>query len=213
LHGKPLELKADALEDNESPGAPVLPESLYEAQLELRLGKAPEWVGPAKTEWETLRAQVLPPFAIAEIAGQDLHKENFPLGDLLKDWSDMMAAQELGWAVPLQLAAPVPEVSLDKDYVLLRTILQAMATYASPLPVKDEEKTLEAGKSVYALPPALKVDVVATDQEVTISLPMPSDAQAQAKNKAALLRAEELAPACGASLLVEPTSLKLTIPR
>jgi Domain of unknown function (DUF4955)/Pectate lyase superfamily protein len=213
LHGKPLELKADALEDNESPGAPVLPESLYEAQLELRLGKAPEWVGPAKTEWETLRAQVLPPFAIAEIAGQDLHKENFPLGDLLKDWSDMMAAQELGWAVPLELTAPVPEVSLDKDYVLLRTILQAMATYASPLPVKDEEKTLEAGKSVYALPPALKVEVVVTDQEVTISLPIQSNAKAQVKNKAALLRAEELAPVCGASLLVEPTSLKLTVPR
>ena len=213
LHGKPLELKADSVADNESPGAPVTPESLYEAQLELRLGKAPEWVGKTKTEWETLRAQTLPPFALSDIPKSDLHAENFALADLLKDWSDMMAGQELGWAVPIELSSPVPDVDWDKDYTLLRTILQAMVTYASPLPDKDEEKTKAAGKSVYALSPALKVDVVATDKEVAISMPIQSDAKAQGKNKAALRRAEELAAACGASLLVEPSSLKLTVPR
>ena len=213
LHGKPLELKAESVADNESPGAPVTPESLYEAQLELRLGKTPEWVGKTKTEWESLRAQTLPPFAVSDISKDDLHEENFALPDLLKDWSDTMAGQELGWAVPIELSAPVPDVRWNKDYVLLRTILQAMATYASPLPDKDEEKTKGAGKSVYALSPALKVDVSATDKEVTISMPIQSDAKAQGKTKAALRRAEELASACGAALLIEPYSLRLTVPR
>jgi len=213
LHGQPLELKSDALADNESPGTPVTPESLYEAQLELRLGKMPEWVGQAKTEWETFQAQPLPPFAVDEIAKDDLHEENFVLGDLFNDWEGQMAGQELGWGAPLELPSPVPEVSLHKDYVLLRTILQAMATYASPLPAKDDAKTAEAGKSVYATPPPLKVEVMANDKEVTISLPIQSNAKAQAKNEKALSVAKELAPACGASLLVEPASLKLTVPR
>jgi len=212
LHGKPLELKADALADNESPGTPVTPESLYEAQLELRLGKTPDWVGQAKAEWEKLRAQTLPPFAVEEIAKDDLHEENFALGDLLKDWEGQMAGQELGWGAPLEIPAPFPEVSLHKDYVLLRTILQAMATYASPLPSKDDAKS-GGGKSVYATPPALKVELAVTNGEVTISLPIQSNAKAQAKNERALRVANELAPACGASLLVEPTSLKLTVPR
>lgn len=212
LHGKPLELKEDALEGNESPGAPVLPESLYEAQLELRLGQAPAWVGQAKTEWEKLRAQTLPPFAVADIAKGDLHEEDFAFGDLLKDWSAMMANQELGWAVPLELSPEIPAVRLREDYVLLRTIVQAMATYASPLPVKDEEKTLEAGKSVYALSPLLKVDVAANDKELTISMPVQSDAKAQGKNAASLRVVQELASAIGATLLVEPATLKLTVP-
>ena len=212
LHGKPLELKEDALEGNELPGAPVLPDSLYEAQLELRLGQAPEWVGQTKTDWEKLRAQTLPPFAVADIAKGDLHEEDFALDDLLKDWSAMMANQELGWAVPLELPPEVPAVRLREDYVLLRTIVQAMATYASPLPVKDEEKTLEAGKSVYVLSPALKVEVAANDKDLTISMPIQSDAKAQRKNAGALRVAQELSSACGATLLAEPASLTLTVP-
>jgi hypothetical protein len=212
LHGKPLELKADALEGNESPGAPVAPESLYEAQLELRLGKAPDWVGQSKAEWEKLRTQSLPPFAVDEIAKGDLHEEDFALEDLIKDWSAMMAGQELGWAVPLELSPEVSSVRLREDYVVLRTILQSMATYASPLPAKDEEKTQEAGKTVYALSPALKVDVITNDKELTISMPIQSDAKAQRKNADALRAAQELSPVIGATLLVEPTSLKLSVP-
>ena len=124
----------------------------------------------------------------------------------------MMANQELGWAVPLELPPEVPAVRLREDYVLLRTIVQAMATYASPLPVKDEEKTLEAGKSVYVLSPALKVEVTANDKDLTISMPIQSDAKAQRKNAGALRVAQELSSACGATLLAEPASLTLTVP-
>lgn len=40
----------------ESYGAPVEPESLYEAQLALRLGAAPAWVADDKAEWKKIQA-------------------------------------------------------------------------------------------------------------------------------------------------------------
>jgi hypothetical protein len=39
----------------ESNGSPVEPESLFEAQLALRLGKLPIWLNTLHKEWETLR--------------------------------------------------------------------------------------------------------------------------------------------------------------
>jgi hypothetical protein len=60
LHGKPVALVAEALEGNESQGEKVTPESLYEAQLLLRLGKLPDWVGSAQKDWEKVVALELP---------------------------------------------------------------------------------------------------------------------------------------------------------
>jgi hypothetical protein len=46
---------------NESPGAAVQPESLFEAQLALRLGgAAPAWVARAREEWAGLQKESLP---------------------------------------------------------------------------------------------------------------------------------------------------------
>ena len=53
-----------------------------------------------------------------------------------------MAGQELGWGAPLELPSPVPEVSLHKDYVLLRTILQAMAGHIGAPVVTLRERDL-----------------------------------------------------------------------
>ena len=201
LHGKPVKLKEDSVEANECPGAPVTPESLYEAQLALRLSKLPDWVGSARKEWEKVKAVELPPYAVSDIAKHDLHEEEFALADLLKDWQAQMANQELGWAVPVELPASVPEVKWKKDYVLLRTVLQAMATYANPVGKKD------------APVPAMKVNVEVTPGEVVFQMPMQSDAKAQKKNQDALRVAKELAPACQGVLVAEPTSLKLTLKR
>jgi hypothetical protein len=201
LHGKPVALKEDSVEANECPGAPVTPESLYEAQLALRLGKLPDWVEPARKEWEGIRALELPPYAVADIEKHDLHEEEFTLAELLKDWQGQMANQELGWAVPMELPASVPEVKWKRDYVLLRTVLQAMATYANPIGKKD------------APVPAMKVNVEVKPGEVVFQMPMQSDAKAQKKNQDALRVAKELAPACQGVLVAEPTSLKLTLKR
>jgi hypothetical protein len=201
LHGKPVKLKEDSVEANECPGSPVAPESLYEAQLALRLGKLPDWVGSARKEWEGIRALELPPYAVADIGKHDLHEEEFALQDLLKDWQGQMANQELGWAVPIELPASVPEVKWKRDYVLLRTVLQAMATYANPVGKKDVPV------------PEMKVDVEVKPGEVVFQMPMQSDAKAQKKNQDALRVAKELAPACQGVLVSDPTSLKLTLKR
>ena len=201
LHGKPVKLKEDSVEANECPGAPVTPESLYEAQLGLRLGKLPDWVASARREWEAIRALALTPYAAPDIEKHDLHEEEFALGELLQDWQGMMEKQELGWAVPIQLPASVPEVKWKRDYVLLRTVLQAMATYANPIGKKD------------APVPAMKVNVEVKPDEVVFQMPMQSDAKAQKKNQDALRVARELAPACQGVLGVEPSHLQLTLRR
>ena len=201
LHGKPVKLKEDTVGANEAPGSPVSPESLYEAQLTLRLGKLPDWVGSARKEWESIRALELPPYAVADIEKNDLYEEEFALGELLKDWQAQMANQELGWGVPIELPASVPEGKWKKDYVLLRTVLQAMATYANPIGKKDVPV------------PAMKVNVEVKRGEVVFQMPMQSDTKAQKKNQDALQVAKELAPVCGGELVVQPTSLKFTLKR
>jgi hypothetical protein len=201
LHGKPVKLKEDSVEANECPGTPVTPESLYEAQLALRLSKLPDWVGSARKEWEKVKALELPPYAVADIEKHDLHEEEFTLAEMLKDWQAQMANQELGWAVPVELPASVPEVKWKRDYVLLRTVLQAMATYANPVGKKD------------APVPAMKVNVEVKSGEVVFQMPMQSDAKAQKKNQDALRVAKELAPACQGVLVSDPKSLKLTLKR
>jgi hypothetical protein len=194
-------LKEDSVEANEAPGAPVSPESLYEAQLGLRLGKLPDWVGSARKEWEKVKVLELPPYEVADIEKHDLHEEEFTLAEMLKDWQAQMANQELGWGVPIKLPASVSEVKWKRDYVLLRTVLQAMATYANPVGKKD------------APVPEMTVNVEVKPGEVVIQIPMQSDAKAQKKNQDALRVAKELAPFCQGVLASDPTSLKLTLKR
>ena len=201
LHGKPVNLVAEALEGNECQGEKVTPESLYEAQLELRLGKLPDWVGSVRKDWEKVKALELPPYVAADIEKHDLYEEEFSLADLLKDWQEQMGKQELGWGVPIELPASVPEVKWKKDYVLLRTVLQAMATYANPVGKKD------------VVVPTMKVNVEIKSGEVVFQMPMQSDAKDQKKNQDALRVAKELAPACQGVLMSDRTSLKLILKR
>ena len=201
LHGKPVTLVAEALEGNECQGEKVTPESLYEAQLGLRLGNVPDWVGSVRKDWEKVKALELPPYVAADIEKHDLYEEEFSLADLLKDWQEQMGKQELGWGVPIELPASVPEVKWKKDYVLLRTVLQAMATYANPVGKKD------------VVVPTMKVNVEIKSGEVVFQMPMQSDAKDQKKNQDALRVAKELAPACQGVLMSDRTSLKLILKR
>ena len=201
LHGKPVNLVAEALEGNECQGEKVTPESLYEAQLGLRLGNVPDWVGSVRKDWEKVKALELPPYVAADIEKHDLYEEEFSLADLLKDWQEQMGKQELGWGVPIELPASVPEVKWKKDYVLLRTVLQAMATYANPVGKKD------------VVVPTMKVNVEIKSGEVVFQMPMQSDAKDQKKNQDALRVAKELAPACQGVLMSDRTSLKLILKR
>jgi hypothetical protein len=201
LHGKPVTMVAEALEGNECQGEKVAPESLYEAQLALRLGKVPEWVAATQKEWEKVVSLELPPHGVADIKNHDLWEEEFELGDVVQDWKSQMEKQELDWNVPVEISNPVPSVKWKRDYVLMRTLLQTMATYANPVASKNLVRT------------PMKVSVEATDSEVVVKMAMQSDAKSQKKTVENLKVAKELAPFCGGVLMVEPTGLKLTLKR
>ena len=56
FHGNPATFEEGTLEVLESNGKAVAPESIFDAQLELRLGTLPAWVKDLCTEWETIRS-------------------------------------------------------------------------------------------------------------------------------------------------------------
>ena len=56
FHGNPATFNESDLEILESNGEAVAPESLFDAQLALRLGTLPVWVKELRTEWETIRS-------------------------------------------------------------------------------------------------------------------------------------------------------------
>ncbi|MHC4392098.1 MAG: DUF4955 domain-containing protein [Planctomycetota bacterium] len=60
LHGREVTIKSSSVQVNESQNQPVLPLSLFEAQLELRLGEMPSWVETEKRAWSAFRALQLP---------------------------------------------------------------------------------------------------------------------------------------------------------
>jgi len=199
LHGKPVTLKEDTLAGNESPGRAVEPESLYEAQLALRLGQLPDWVEATKKEWERVRGAELPPHGLADIPKQDLWEEEFELEDLVKDWKSLMEKQELGWDVPVELANPVPSVKWRKDYVLMRTLLQTVATHANPVPSRNPKR----------LP--MKVVFEEEKSELVIRMAVQADAQSEKKTMENLKVAQTLAPILGTELVEEAGILKLTL--
>jgi hypothetical protein len=207
LHGKPVNLTPGALGGNEFPGRAVAPESLYEAQLQLRLNTLPAWVTDARREWETLRRQKLPAHGSPRANDPGLYPESFKLADLLRDLEGMMNKQELGWAAAVRIT-PVPDdVVITRDYVLLRTVLHQLCTYASPRGVKDPATgtwiTTESGR--------VNIQVTVGNRAAVIVIPLISSATEQEKNQAALGVATDLALACEATVRVEPSALRLTV--
>jgi hypothetical protein len=66
MHGDEVTFNEDSLEVLESLGQRVKPDSLYEAQLELRLGKLPNWYLKAKAEDVIMRNAELPPHKLVD---------------------------------------------------------------------------------------------------------------------------------------------------
>ena len=62
FHGNIATFNENTVQLNESQGSAVEPESLFDAQLELRQGTIPDWLKGLRTEWETIRNTPLPDF-------------------------------------------------------------------------------------------------------------------------------------------------------
>ena len=136
---------------------------------------------------------------MADVAKHDLWEEEFELGDLVQDWKAQMEKQELGWDVPVDLSAPVPAVKWKRDYGLMRTLLQTMATYANAVASKNLVRT------------PMKVSFDGGEKEVVVRMAVQSDAKSQKKTAENLKVAKELAPLCKGVLVEEAGILKLTL--
>ena len=62
FHGNPATFNGNTVQVLESNGSAVEPESLFDAQLELRLGTIPDWLNNLRTEWQSIRNTPLPNF-------------------------------------------------------------------------------------------------------------------------------------------------------
>ncbi len=62
FHGTTATFNESTIEILESQGSAVEPESLFDAQLELRLGTIPAWLNNLRAEWKTIRNTPLPDF-------------------------------------------------------------------------------------------------------------------------------------------------------
>ncbi|MBN2641404.1 MAG: DUF4955 domain-containing protein [Victivallales bacterium] len=86
FHGEPATFNKDSLEVFESYGKPVQPESLYEAQLALRLGRTPAWIEQLRKEHKKLAA--LPVADHFDRSNPDskpfIYPEKFKAEDMLK---------------------------------------------------------------------------------------------------------------------------------
>ena len=62
FHGNSAIFNENTVQILESNGSAVEPESLFDAQLELRLGTIPDWLNNLRTEWQSIRNTPLPNF-------------------------------------------------------------------------------------------------------------------------------------------------------
>ena len=88
-----------------------------------------------------------------------------------------------------------------RDYGLMRTLLQTMATYANPAASKNLVRT------------PMKVSVEAADSGVVVKMAVQSDAKSQKKMAENLKVAQALAPILGGELVEDAGTLKLTLKR
>ena len=146
-----------------------------------------------------IRALELPPHGIVDIPKHDLWEEEFEFGNVVQDWKSQMEKQELDWGVPVDLTAPVPSVKWKRDYVLMRTLLQTMATYANPVPSKNLERS------------PMKVSFEEGKTELVMRMTAQSDAKSQKKTVENLKIAQALAPMFGGKLVEEVGVLELTL--
>ncbi len=197
LHGEPISLVEAALEDDEFPGVPVAPESLYEAQLALRLGELPAWVPSARQEWEALQSHALSPHEAAKASSGPsfFQTEPFPLSVLLEDLRGLLANQEQGWSLALELPKSDTDspINIETDYVTLRSIFHGMATFASD------------GQLVI---PIVRVG----NDSVAIEIPVTSGDKHRTDCQSYLETAQTLAKCLGCSFEVTDDQLVLTIP-
>jgi hypothetical protein len=125
IDGKSVEFVRNHLQENESPGAHVTPESLYEAQLALRLGGLPAWVEESKKEWARVSQTALPIFSSRGHWRTDdkgaIQRDAFRVMGLLEDVQKWFSSFEK--TPPVTLSLKGENFELNADWNLLHQLL------------------------------------------------------------------------------------------
>lgn len=126
LHGSPAYFNEYRLGAYESPGRAVKPDSLYEAQLALRLGQSPAWIAACEKEYARLAKCDFPPFISRKDRQRPslLHVETFEVKTLL----DFLArtSLEMNHSAVFQAILPNAPLTLRSDENTVRTALYAL---------------------------------------------------------------------------------------
>lgn len=133
MTGKPVSFVAEHVMLQESIGKRVEPESLYEAQLALRLGLTPSWVAPARRSWEVTEAKPLDTFSCRGrwLAADRpiLFPQTFSSADLVGDLQGQMSALEK--SAPGEIRRVGESVRIRSDYQILRRLLEDSVYFVS----------------------------------------------------------------------------------
>lgn len=126
FHGTPARFNEANLEVLESPGRPVKPESLFEAQLQLRLGRTPEWLTDARREYTAFTAQELPPYFDRDRPDSPLYlyREKFNVAALLRYLANL--SLEMNRSRQFSWACTDTALTLEADQGLIRNTLYSL---------------------------------------------------------------------------------------
>ncbi len=146
LHGAAEEIGVD--EDvflvMDSLGEPVQPESLYEAQLQQRLGRLPAWVGEARESWEAFREMPLPEF-FYPLRENNPVTHNFPQEiplDFLAE--DLQGIKQMRRHPNDFEVEPPPDGTFRTDFMKLKTVVHNVLSYVHSFSVPFGSTTLYA---------------------------------------------------------------------
>lgn len=119
MHGEKIDFVRDKLEILESMGTPVKPESLYEAQLKLRLGKLPDWIKNAKQDNLKIAKQKLPEYYDRDNPESKVffYKKKFKVDDLLDYVTKISLQMYNSKLFTYDLADKSLEMNTDRGYV------------------------------------------------------------------------------------------------
>jgi hypothetical protein len=126
FHGSPAVFSQDQLEVLESQGQRVKPDSLYEAQLQLRLGELPAWMDEAKRDYAELSQNKLPRYYDRNSDDQAafLYREKFAVVDMLTYLTSL--SLQMFNSVQFTYSVDDETLALDTDQGFVRNSLYAL---------------------------------------------------------------------------------------
>jgi len=145
FYGRSVGFNKKSLQLLEAQGEKVKPESLYEAQLKLRLGNSPAWIGKYKSEWREMIDSELPEFLDINYLKMDGNYFYFKKKFDIKSMVDYAAGIQLERKnpVPVKVICPDDIGNMTGDENLIRQAIFNMMVYLYAMNRANNKLTVE----------------------------------------------------------------------